>query len=393
VDRQDPLAKALSDIEFLRSPEGYLRAGYPRFFSYFTRDACISAWQMLGMRPDIARDTLLFAARHAQGAQFSRRSGEEPGKFCHQAYGSADLPTLGDKLGMIFYGPRQYFAIDTTPLFVILAHRYWKRLGEAAVPVILELRANLASALAWLTTHLRQDGFLVYRKRNPFGFSHQGWRDGIRNSIKMSTTAALVDVQAYAYAALRAGAELFEALFENRRYGLFLENEAAELRMRFERFWWPEAGTYVFALAGRELAQVKRVTPDPGMCLFSGIIPDDKVPQVVERIFRPDLWTPYGLRSLGVNEELFRSDSYHNGSVWPWQNWLIWKGLRAYGILPESNKIRDAMLRAYFALCCMPETYGVRSRIPLAPFLMPNANPIQAWSAGAILDMITADES
>lgn len=388
-------ARLWQDVLRLRAAEGYLRAGWPRFFSYFTRDACIAAWQLLDLDREIARDTLVFAAG-TQGMRFDWRNGEEPGKIAHQACGKGDRAFFPDRLGMWFYGSRQYFSIDTTPLWVILMHRWWEREGDAAVPLVRNLRPNLIEALTWIIARLRRDSFLVYRRRNPLWFSHQGWRDGFRNRLKMPTTAALADVQAYAYAALRGGAELLVRCFGSRSAS-YLENEAEELRVRFnERFWWPEEGTYVFALAGRELEQVRRMAPDPGMCLFSGIIPDDRVASVVERLFQPDLWTPYGFRSLAKSEALFRPDSYHLGSVWPFQSWLIWEGLKQYDARPEFRvrrmEIRNAMLGAHRALGCIPECFKVSAEHRCLPSLLPNANPIQAWSVCALLAMLAVRE-
>lgn len=375
------------DVERLRAAEGYLRAGWPRFFSYFSRDACIAAWQLLDVMPRIARDALVFAAG-TQGARFDWRNGEEPGKISHQAYGRGETPSFWDAL---FYGPRQYFAVDVTALWLILAHRYWKREGEAAVPVLRQLQPNLTAGLTWLLARIRRDGFLVYRKVNPLGFTHQGWRDGWRNHIKIRTPVALVDVQAYAYAALRGGAELAAECFAQSRFGTsYLEDEAEALWYRFnERFWWPEEGTYAFALAGTHLEQVRRIVPEPGMCLFSGIVPEHRIPGVVNRLFRQDLWTPYGLRSLSGRDPLFRPDSYHNGSVWPWQNWLVWLGLRSSGYTAKAHAIRDAMRTAFLALDGMPEAFAVTAD-GLAPYRM-NANPVQAWSACALLAMLIAD--
>jgi glycogen debranching enzyme len=211
------------------------------------------------------------------------------------------------------------------------------------------------------------------------------------DSIRIPPPVALVDVQAYTYAALCGGAELFEALFENKRYSEFLREQAEELRARFDRFWWQEESTYAFSLAGKEFRPVKRVTPDPGMCLFSGIVPEKLVPKVVSRLFQPDLWTPYGLRSLSNRDPNFRADSYHLGAVWPWQNWLIWLGLRKFGFIKEADAIQEALFKAFLALGSIPEAFAVSCDPPykIRPI---RANPVQAWSSGALLAMLAANK-
>jgi len=53
----------LSDLDKLRDPQGYLRAGWPRYHTLFGRDSLIAAWQMLRADPSIARATLRILAR------------------------------------------------------------------------------------------------------------------------------------------------------------------------------------------------------------------------------------------------------------------------------------------------------------------------------------------
>jgi len=56
--------KLLSDTDKLRSPLGYLNAGYPNFDTLFGRDALISGWQMLQIDSSIAKAALYHCAFH-----------------------------------------------------------------------------------------------------------------------------------------------------------------------------------------------------------------------------------------------------------------------------------------------------------------------------------------
>ena len=98
------------------------------------------------------------------------------------------------------------------------------------------------------------------------------------------------------------------------------------------------------------------------------------------RLCEPDILTAYGLRTLAVGGPGFRVDAYHRGSVWPFDSWLGWGGLRAAGRLQEAERVRTGVLDALDRL----GTPTRRTRlaggelVPLA-----SANRLQAWSIGA----------
>ena len=77
--------------------------------------------------------------------------------------------------------------------------------------------------------------------------------------------------------------------------------------------------------------------------LFTGIIEDNKVDFVVKKLFQPDLWTPFGIRTHSTKEPDFNSKSYHLGSIWPHDNWIIAQGLQKLGFKEEYQKIKTAL--------------------------------------------------
>lgn len=376
---------ALRDLKTLRSPEGYLRAGRPRYFSYFSRDAFISAWQALSFDAGIAADTLRFAGRYQARGTEDWRSDAERGMLPHQVFLHGERMPI---LTRVFWGRTYYGSIDATPLFVILANQLWKTKKDAVLPLLAALESNIIEALSWIDRRLRLDGFLIYQKKNPFGHTHQGWRDGWRNRIGIPAPVALLDAQAYAYAALWMGAELVRHVFRKEKFASTLIHDAYELRRRFDvSFWWQDEQTYFFALAGKNLEPVERITPEPAMALFSGIIPVMRRKQVAAKVFGKELWTPFGVRSLSVKDARFRADSYFDGSIWPWYNWLIRKGLLWNRFYSEAERIRSALLYAVLRRGEIPETYAVYPDNLSRPARIPEVNPVQAWSLGAVLDM------
>ena len=105
----------------------------------------------------------------------------------------------------------------------------------------------------------------------------------------------------------------------------------------------------------------------------------------VDRLFQDDMRTPYGIRTHAESNFDFNPMSYHLGSIWPHDNWIIAQGLKKYGYEKEYQKIKRGLLDAYSELGEIPELYAVTDgkieRIPVA------CSP-QAWASGALLNFI-----
>ena len=78
-----------------------------------------------------------------------------------------------------------------------------------------------------------------------------------------------------------------------------------------------------------------------------------------ERLCRPDILTGYGLRTLSSESPVFAPHAYHRGSVWPFDSWLGWGGLRAAGRAEEAERVRAGVLAALDRLGRAPELYAV----------------------------------
>ena len=376
----------LENIERLRSSIGYLNAGYPRYNTLFGRDSLISAWQMLKVDPSIARATLQTLARY-QGKTVNPRAEEEQGKILHEfrfdAESRAELP----RWDFPYYG-----GVDTTPLFIIMAGEFFRRTEDKTF--LLQIWGNLLAAYRWVRDYgdRDEDGYVEYERKNPHGLFHQGWKDGVTDDLKIEPPVAIVEAQGYAYAAYKNLVFLDKELGKN-----LVSREAFErsevLKKRFNKDFWMEKENY-FALAlDREKRQKGVVTSNPGHLLFTEIVDQDKIKPLVSRLFLSDLWTPYGIRSHSANDSDFDPYSYHRGSVWPHDNWIIYEGLRNLGFNLHADRIKKALLRAFRKLGKIPEFYAVvKDRIvDLSQMDGVFANPVQAWSSAGLLEMIWED--
>jgi glycogen debranching enzyme len=91
--------------------------------------------------------------------------------------------------------------------------------------------------------------------------------------------------------------------------------------------------------------------------------------------------TPFGLRTLSSSSPVFDPQGYHRGTLWPFDCWLGWSGLRAAGREEEAERVRSGVLAALDRLGRAPELYAVTPAGELKP--APSANRVQAWSVGA----------
>ena len=391
MDANSVRARLHEDLDRLSSADGYLRAGAPRYATLFGRDSLISAWQSLSFDPSIAAATLRVLASF-QGRTVNMKSEEQPGKILHEhrfdAGSRAELP----EWEFPYYG-----SVDSTLLFLIVASEYARRTDDARL--ITDLWPALVAAHRWIGAHgdIDGDGFVEYERKNPQGLFHQGWKDGSENHLGIEPPVAIVEVQGYAYAAHRAFASLVET--DGDAEVASSADAAADrlLRRLNEDFWMDDRAFFALALDGRKRMR-RAVTSNPGHLLLCGAVEPRRVPTVVARLFREDLWTPYGVRTHATSEPDFDPMSYHRGTVWPHDNWFLYRGLLAANRRAEAHRVREALLRAYGELGKIPELYAVvdDKLVDLsAPGLNTNvkANPLQAWAAAGLLDMISEDDA
>ena len=79
----------------------------------------------------------------------------------------------------------------------------------------------------------------------------------------------------------------------------------------------------------------------------------------------PDLFSGWGIRTVGTREARYNPMSYHNGSVWPHDNALAAAGLGRYGLTDGVAAIAEGLFDAslHIDMQRMPELFcGFRRR-------------------------------
>lgn len=132
--------------------------------------------------------------------------------------------------------------------------------------------------------------------------------------------------------------------------------------------------------------QVQAITSNPGHCLWTGILPEDRSADVAARLFEPDMFSGWGIRTLSTAAVNYDTRSYHNGSVWPFDSAIGAAGLRGSGFPEQAGRIAAALLKAgmAFPLRRLPELWSGDPREQgRPPSLYWNSCAPQAWSAGS----------
>lgn len=376
----------LSVLSSLLSPQGWVYASSPpveegdpgRFHALFGRDSLICALQVLTVRPEIAAATLRALAT-LQGAIDDPATEEEPGKILHEYRPVAPDWMIQEGWPVRDGGLRYFGTSDATSWFLTVL--------EATGDQTLQDELSSASRAAggWLQRALSKgDGFVRCGPRlYPGGLSQQGWRDnldpadghggGIVTEDGSAPAAPLADAdsQAAAVAALDALTRLDP---EHRDHWTAL---ATDLRARIRQHFPAE----VMAVDAHN-QPVTGAGSQLGWLLWADALDAEGTQQAIHRLTRPDILTAYGVRTLAASHPAFLAESYHRGSIWPFDNWIAWGGLRRAGAHHHADQIRDGVRTALTHLGRYPELYTVIDDTLTA---LPAANRVQAWTVGATI--------
>ena len=378
---------AVEDLEANTTGEGYIGSAENQDFGeFFGRDHLITSKSKLFLfEQKLYRRELLMPIRSGlktlalyQGQVIDDWRDEEPGKTLHelrhrlipnnqkrleelkQTGWPVEIEKESGNLSMRYYG-----SVDSTPLFVDVASQYFSLTGDSEFFQWID--PHIRRGLEWIENYgdMYGDGYVRFRAKNRFALLNQGWMDSgdsleVASNKRPREPIALVEVQGYTYSALINAAEAYRTVGEF-DYAKHLYQRAGLLKKRFnEEFWMENEGFFAYALDG-DNSQVREIRSNVGHLLMSGIIDEEKIPKVVNRIMQPDMFTPYGIRTLSLYSQNFSDrepSAYHNGGgVWGHDNGIIFIGLRKLGYLHEAEKIGEAIVRANWLLYT---NYGLR---------------------------------
>lgn len=384
--------KSRSDLALLTTQlttGPYPYAGIPWFATQFGRDAIITALQTLWINPSLAAGVLRFLAS-TQAEEESSFRDSEPGKIMHEMR-RGEMAALREVPFGCYYG-----GVDTTPLFVMLAGAYEERTGERSL--VDEIWPSLQAATAWIERRLASSpiGFLDYARGERTGLVNQAWKDSHDSMFHTDGRfpkgpVAVVEVQGYAYAALRAMSRLARHRGHLDRSDEW-HRKADRLRRDIEsRFWIPEMNYYAIALDG-DGEPCRVYGSNAGHLLYCGVPSEERAAIVTAQLLTNRFCSGWGIRTLAEGEVRYNPMSYHNGSVWPHDTSLCAAGISRYGARSSVVQILNGIFEtAVHFNMRLPELFCGFPRIAgQGPAPYPVACLPQAWASGTAFLLLQA---
>jgi glycogen debranching enzyme/short-subunit dehydrogenase len=385
----------ISDVGSLAGLEGSreewlaANAGIPLYPALFARDTLTASWQSSMLDRGAFIDASLFRVGALQSHRVFDFTDEEPGRIPYQVR-QGPMARLGEHP----YGA--YYADFASPLMYVIALA--QLFGWTGEPKKIEPHLDVARRiLDWARDYgdADKDGYLEYQTRSPMGTKNQGWKDSGDSMLdehgrSVPSPIAACEIQAYWYCAQLFFAILLAKLGYRDEARSYLRS-AKDLKTRFNRDFWIEEENYFGLCLDPDKRLVRTISSNVGHVLACGIIDRERLPRVVERMFRPDLWSGWGIRTLSSEHPAYNPISYHKGSIWPVEMATIAFGLRRFGFDERVLQITDAMLdlAALYPDYRIPECVGGDARHSAAdPSAYPKANTLQVWNASVMPSLL-----
>lgn len=298
-------------------------AGYP-WFSDWGRDTMISlnGLTLATNRPEIAKSIIReFSAHISQGML--------PNRF----------PDQGEEA--------EYNTVDASLWYFEAIRAYVEKTGDYDF-VQKELYPKLVEIIIW---HLKGTRFNIHVDTDGLLFSGERgvqltWMDAkYGEEVFTPRTGKAVEIQALWYNALRIMVD-FATKFGDRDGAAQYKSTAEIAKESFNKIFWNEAEDCLYDVVknGERDASIR-----PNQ-IFTVSLPNTmltigRARKIVQKV-ESELLTPAGLRSLSVNDPLYRpiyagspyerDSSYHQGTVW---GWLIGPFVDAYRkVHPNGHK-------------------------------------------------------
>jgi glycogen debranching enzyme len=174
-----------------------------------------------------------------------------------------------------------------------------------------------------------------------------GYDAGVLAKVPGAFYAEPVDFNAIRAADLLALAEIAEELRETaEREELQARARAVQEAVREKMIAWEDERPQAFDLIGHE--ELKSPVDHAGkfVLLFGKCLSDTEAETFSAQLFDPSgpYETSYKIASTARTDPSFDPAEYWRGNVWLPLNWLVWRGLRAYGQKTQAGAIvRDSL--------------------------------------------------
>ncbi len=407
------MTRARAWLDDLQTPTG-LRASSAtgRYDALFGRDSLWSillALEAARLRPEdgeLARWSARLAERslralaETQGARRNDDTEEQPGKIVHEYWPEPPERLTQNNWPLDGEG-RYYGSVDGTYLFLMAATTVWEQVAGGR-ELVESLWDHVLAALRWALEDGDPDGdgLMEAWPRQPLGLglTNQVWKDSgdaliLRDGSLPEPPVAWVELQGYAIAAYRGMREVLRARGEDTALQDELARRATRIEERLDRFWLPGESCPAMALT-RQKTPVPLVSSNMGHLLWCGALNGQWAASTASRLLRPDLLTAWGIRTLSAQAYAFDPNSYHRGSVWPFDNAIAAGALWRMGRREDACEIGRRVIAALERFdnpvelyCVLPPSWVRAPDVNGSAVLVDyrSASAVQAWSAAGLL--------
>ena len=361
-----------------------MQAGMPVYPAFFGRDAVTTGWQAAALDRGEALEAALLKLSRLQSNRVDDWRDEQPGRIPYQM--------RTGPLALLNINPyAAYYADFASPLmFVISLANLYAWTGD--LDRVKRFWDTARRILDWAREYgdADRDGYLEYQTRSSKGTKNQGWKDSgdaiiYDDGSPVPSPIATCELQGYWYVAQELMGLLSLAMGSRDDAEAHWQS-AADLKARFNRDWWLEDEQFLALALDPDKRPVRAVTSNVGHCLATGIIDRDHLPAVVGRLFAPDLFSGWGIRTLSSNHAYYNPLSYHRGTVWAVEQATVIFVLRRFGFDARALDLTRALfeLSLLYPGYRIPECVGGYARGEReTPGAYPRANTPQLWNASA----------
>ena len=140
---------------------------------------------------------------------------------------------------------------------------------------------------------------------------------------------------------------------------------AAGLRQRISEELWDDKRK-IFANRQRSGAFVKSLSPTSFYPLLCGAASDEQARHLMVHLQDDSLFAgEFGLPNATRNDPAYAENVYWRGRIWPNVNYLVWLGLKRYGLEPQAQRLRaqsqELFLKSWEGKRIAAENYNSRT--------------------------------
>ncbi|MEO8726476.1 MAG: glycogen debranching N-terminal domain-containing protein [Acidobacteriaceae bacterium] len=358
-------------------------AGEPVYVGLFGRDILFSSREAASLSTAPMRGALANLDHHI-GSKIDDWRDEQPGRMVHELHTSP--------LAVMNYTPhgRYYGTVSGSIFYPSLLSELWRWTGDKEL--VRPMIAPALRGIEWADKYSRDEShFYKYQTRSSQGEKNQGWKDSgdaivHADGSQVKDPLGTCEMQAYVYGSKIGLAEVLSWIEPGEKDLIKrLRCEAAELKQRFNDFFWMPEENYLAMGIDSHNRPIRSVASDPGHCLLNSIVDDSLKEAVARRLMADDMFSGWGVRTLSAKHPAYNPFSYHRGTVWPVENAMFVLALAECHLYDDMNRLARAIFdsAALFQYHRLPELFCGHSRDDAHPFpaLYPRANSPQAWSA------------